>query len=86
MKKQTVFSVVIATLLAGCQQAPVVHRPAPPAPVMAPQPTCQHGDVQMQTTLWFGLSRKYASPISATDWQTFINKDVTLRQHDQFLL
>ncbi|WP_029685033.1 DUF3574 domain-containing protein [Tatumella saanichensis] len=82
MKKQTVFSVVIATLLAGCQQAPTVHHPASPAPVMAPQAACQHGEVQMQTTLWFGLSRKHASLISATDWQTFINKDVTPRFKD----
>lgn len=79
MKKQIVFSVVLATLLAGCQQAPVSQHSAPLPPVVAPEKVCQQGSVQMQTTLWFGLSRPHGSNISASAWQNFVNNDVTPR-------
>ncbi len=33
----------------------------------------------MQTTLWFGLNRPQGGEISASDWQHFVDADVTPR-------
>ncbi|KOC87756.1 hypothetical protein NG42_19150 [Winslowiella iniecta] len=45
-------------------------------------PVCAVGDAMTQTTLYFGLNRPAGPVISAAEWQTFIDKDVTPRFKD----
>ena len=65
------FPVVLALLLAGCQ--------APPPPATKPQPICAGGEVMMQTTLWFGLSKPQGGTVSSLEWMNFVDKEVTPR-------
>lgn len=85
MKKQMIYSLAMAVLLAGCQQAHTVPHPAPLPPTVSPEVVknpCVHGSVQVQTTLWFGLSRAHGSNIPEKAWQAFIDNDVTPRFKD----
>ncbi len=66
----------LAMLLAACQ-APVPSVVS--APVSKPVPVCAGGDIMMQTTLWFGLNRPHGAAITAQEWQSFVDKDVTPR-------
>jgi len=36
-----------------------------------------NGDVMVQTTLYFGLNRPHESAITAAEWQSFVDNDVT---------
>ena len=46
------------------------------------QPICAAGEMMVQTTLWFGLNRPHGAPISAAEWQNFVDKEVTPRFSD----
>ncbi|CAI1919208.1 DUF3574 domain-containing protein [Serratia ficaria] len=59
-----------AILLSGC---------AAPA---TPTSTCSIGDPMVQTTLYFGLNRPAGPVISAAEWQTFVDRQVTPRFRD----
>ncbi len=61
------FSVgALLLLLNGCSQTP-------------PRPVCTVGSSMMQTTLYFGLNRPQGATITTTEWQQFIDGDVTPR-------
>lgn len=40
---------------------------------------CQLGDKRVQTTLYFGLSRPAGPPVTADEWQAFVDSVVTPR-------
>ena len=85
MKKKIIYPLMLAGLLAGCQQHSVVEHSAPLPPTVMPaaaQNPCVKGNLQVQTTLWFGLSRPHGANITAREWQLFIDKDVTPRFKD----
>jgi hypothetical protein len=44
--------------------------------------TCRVGDPMTQTTLYFGLNRPTGPVISATEWQSFVDLQVTPRFKD----
>lgn len=67
-------AVVAALLLSGCV-APG-HQAVPPAPA------CRTGDPLVQTTLYFGLNRPAGPAITAAEWQTFVDSQVTPRFKD----
>ena len=71
MSRVIVLPVVMALLLAGCQT-----RHASPT---KPQPICAGGDMMMQTTLWFGLSKPDGGRVSSLDWMNFVDNEVTPR-------
>lgn len=81
MSRVLCFPVLLTLLLAGC------HSPPPPttpsalqlAPSTRPVPICAGGEVMMQTTLWFGLSKPKGGSVSSQDWMRFIDKEVTPR-------
>ncbi|WP_276724971.1 DUF3574 domain-containing protein [Pantoea septica] len=73
MFRSVALSVALAALLAGCQ-AP---RPLPPP--TKPIAVCAGGEMMMQTTLWFGLSKPQGGMVSRDDWQQFLDKEVTPR-------
>ncbi|WP_437614217.1 DUF3574 domain-containing protein [Erwinia sp. V71] len=72
-----VMLVASALLLGGCV-APAKKAVPPVAPVTA----CAQGDAMTQTTLYFGLNRPAGPAITATEWQAFIDNDVTPRFKD----
>lgn len=71
MSRVIALPVVMALLLAGCQP-----RHAPPT---KPQPICAGGDMMMQTTLWFGMSKPDGGRVSSLDWMNFVDNEVTPR-------
>jgi len=80
MSRVLCFPVLLTLLLAGCHSPP----PPPPsalqlAPSTRPVPICAGGEVMMQTTLWFGLSKPKGGSVSSQDWMRFIDKEVTPR-------
>ncbi|MCH9300241.1 DUF3574 domain-containing protein [Pantoea allii] len=80
MSRVLYFPVLLTLLLAGCHSPP----PPPPsalqlAPSTRPVPICAGGEVMMQTTLWFGLSKPKGGSVSSQDWMRFIDKEVTPR-------
>ena len=68
MKTTSLMIVLCAFTLAGCSS------PAHLAPTQ-----CKTGDVMTQTTLYFGMSRPHGADISSTEWQSFVDKQVTPR-------
>lgn len=48
----------------------------------AAAPVCTVGDAMTQTTLYFGLNRPHGLAISAAEWQTFVDAEVTPRFKD----
>lgn len=68
---------ILSLLLVGCQ-APSPSSPSYP-PSTRPVPVCAGGEVMMQTTLWFGLSKPQGGNVSALDWMNFVDKEVTPR-------
>lgn len=74
MKSLTWIPVILIFTLAGCKPPP-----PPPPPHIRVQPICAGGEMMMQTTLWFSLSRPQGAAVSATDWQRFLDKEVTPR-------
>ena len=82
MSRVLYFPVLLTLLLAGCHSPPPP--PPPPsalqlAPSTRPVPICAGGEVMMQTTLWFGLSKPKGGSVSSQDWMRFIDKEVTPR-------
>ncbi|HFF9832257.1 DUF3574 domain-containing protein [Serratia marcescens] len=67
-------AVVAALLLSGCV--------APGHQAVSPAPACRIGDPMMQTTLYFGLNRPAGPAITAAEWQTFVDSQVTPRFKD----
>ncbi|WP_435953097.1 DUF3574 domain-containing protein [Dryocola sp. BD626] len=65
---------LLALTLAGCVQ------PAPKTYALAA--ACPADSAMTQTTLYFGLSRPAGADITAKEWQTFIDSDVTPRFRD----
>ncbi|HBE9180367.1 TPA: DUF3574 domain-containing protein [Serratia fonticola] len=66
-------AVAITLLLSGCV-APV--QKASPS---KPAATCIIGEPMTQTTLYFGLNRPAGPIITAAEWQTFVDQQVTPR-------
>lgn len=74
MLRSVVLPLTLAALLAGCQA------PRPPmAPPTKPVAVCAGGEMMMQTTLWFGLSKPQGGRVSAAEWQQFLDNEVTPR-------
>ncbi|MGK3143733.1 DUF3574 domain-containing protein [Pantoea sp. C2G6] len=71
MSRVIALSVALALLLAGCQA-----RHSPPT---KPHPVCAGGEMMMQTTLWFGLSKPQGGTVSSLDWMNFVDNEVTPR-------
>ncbi|CAI1986769.1 DUF3574 domain-containing protein [Serratia fonticola] len=69
-------AVAITLLLSGCV-APV--QKASPS---KPAATCSTGEPMTQTTLYFGLNRPAGPVITAAEWQTFVDQQVTPRFKD----
>ncbi|HFF5024581.1 TPA: DUF3574 domain-containing protein [Yersinia enterocolitica] len=69
----------VGVLLSGC-----VDRTgqANSATIKASPSTCIKGEPMTQTTLYFGLNRPHGPVISATEWQSFVDNDVTSRFKD----
>ena len=65
---------VLALALAGCT-APAKKTSA----VIAPAKQCEAGDAMTQTMLYFGISRPSGGEITANEWRSFVDKDVTPR-------
>ncbi|WP_226569965.1 DUF3574 domain-containing protein [Mangrovibacter yixingensis] len=66
---------LMAFSLVGCTH-PATHTAAKTDAV------CTVGDPMVQTTLYFGLSRAGGPDISNTQWQNFVDQDVTPRFRD----
>lgn len=87
MKTPALLAALVALTLTGCAathpapQAPFPPKAAEVAPA-APALSCTTGKPMTQTTLYFGLSRHNAAPVSARQWQSFVDKDVTPRFKD----
>ncbi|MHA7849172.1 DUF3574 domain-containing protein [Serratia sp. D1N4] len=65
--------VAIAMLLNGCVA------PAQKATPQKSVPFCSVGDPLTQTTLYFGLNRPVGPAITAAEWQSFVDQQVTPR-------
>ncbi|MFC0229155.1 DUF3574 domain-containing protein [Serratia aquatilis] len=66
-------TVVMALLLSGCQA------PSQQSSPQKPLAHCDVGEPMLQTTLYFGLNRPAGAVITATEWQTFVDQQVTPR-------
>ncbi|MEG3133674.1 DUF3574 domain-containing protein [Rouxiella sp. T17] len=88
MKTPALLAAFVALTLTGCAAThPAPQAPFPPkavevAATPAPALTCKTGNLMTQTTLYFGLSRHNAAPVSASQWQSFVDKEVTPRFKD----
>lgn len=71
MKTFSFIAVALAFILSGCV--------APAQQATPNTPLCKTGDAMLQTTLYFGLSRPEGKDITQTEWQSFIDNDVTPR-------
>lgn len=70
---------VVGVLLSGCiDKTGQVNT----ATVKVSPPACIKGEPMTQTTLYFGLNRPHGSVISSTEWQSFVDNDVTSRFKD----
>lgn len=67
------FAGALILLLSGCTA--VTNTPKTPTP-------CAVGDTMTQSTLYFGLNRPTGPEITATEWQQFVDNDVTSRFRD----
>ncbi|VXD05437.1 Ribosomal protein S3 [Enterobacterales bacterium 8AC] len=67
---------LVALMLNGCV-APA--QQAAPPKLASP---CSIGDPMVQTTLYFGLNRPVGPTISAVEWQSFVDQQVTPRFKD----
>ncbi len=66
-------AVAITLLLSGCVA------PVQKASPLKPAATCSTGEPMTQTTLYFGLNRPAGPVITAAEWQTFVDQQVTPR-------
>ncbi|MGL4602885.1 MAG: DUF3574 domain-containing protein [Iodobacter sp.] len=69
-------TVAITLLLSGCVT------PVQKASPFKPEATCSIGEPMTQTTLYFGLNRPAGPVITAVEWQTFVDQQVTPRFKD----
>ncbi|MBC3381931.1 DUF3574 domain-containing protein [Serratia fonticola] len=76
MKNTPILAVAITLLLSSCV-APVQQ-----ASPLKPEATCSIGEPMTQTTLYFGLNRPAGPVITAVEWQTFVDQQVTPRFKD----
>ncbi|WP_437889574.1 DUF3574 domain-containing protein [Phytobacter sp. V91] len=72
--KTGVTALVLVAALTGCV--------APSQKSSAPQQTCKADNQMQQTTLYFGLSRPAGKDITGSEWQQFVDNDVTPRFRD----
>ncbi|WP_145507822.1 DUF3574 domain-containing protein [Yersinia alsatica] len=71
--------VTVGALLTGCIDS-TSHANKSVVKVVAP--VCVKGEPMTQTTLYFGLNRPHGPAISSTEWQSFVDNDVTSRFKD----
>lgn len=78
MKNTPILAVAVAItlLLSGCVA------PVQKASPLKPEATCIIGEPMTQTTLYFGLNRPAGPVITAAEWQTFVDQQVTPRFKD----
>ncbi|CNH90204.1 30S ribosomal protein S3 [Yersinia thracica] len=69
--------VAIGALLSGC-----IDRTGQANTATVTSPACIKGEPMTQTTLFFGLNRPHGPAISTTEWQSFVDNDVTSRFKD----
>ncbi|MCK8566084.1 DUF3574 domain-containing protein [Yersinia ruckeri] len=81
-RRITLGFVIIASglFLSGCVERPV--SVANSATVKIVSRACQQGDPMTQTTLYFGLNRPNGPVITAKEWQSFVDNEVTPRFKD----
>ena len=72
MRIKTGLMVAAFVMLAGCN-APAQH---------VPVETCKADNQMQQTTLYFGLNRPAGAQITGSEWQQFVDQDVTPRFRD----
>ena len=77
MTTKFIASFALVLLLAGCQTPPGTITQSSSA--NTPKPVCAGGDMMMQTTLWFGMSKPQGGTVSEQEWQQFVDSDVTPR-------
>ena len=82
MATKFIASFALALLLAGCQTHPTPTTITQSAPTSTPTPVCAGGEMMMQTTLWFGMSKPQGGTVSEQEWQHFVDSDVTPRFKD----
>lgn len=80
MKRKFCAAAMLTLSLSGCAMPSPPPQPLPHG--TRPQPICAAGEMMVQTTLWFGLNRPHGAPISAAEWQNFVDKEVTPRFSD----
>lgn len=74
MKNVPIMAMVAAVVvLSGCVA------PTQQAVSLKPVTQCSLGEAMIQTTLYFGLNRPVGPTITATEWQTFVDQQVTPR-------
>lgn len=66
-------AVAVTLLLSGCVA------PNQKAAMLKAASTCNTGEPMTQTTLYFGLNRPAGPAITASEWQTFVDQQVTPR-------
>lgn len=67
-------AIALAFALSGCT--------APAQKSVADAQSCKADNQMQQTTLYFGLSRPAGKDITPTEWQQFVDNDVTPRFRD----
>ncbi len=68
-----VVAVAITMLLSGCVA------PTQKTTLLKPTPPCVIGEPMTQTTLYFGLNRPVGPVVTAAEWQTFVDQQITPR-------
>ncbi|WP_145544282.1 DUF3574 domain-containing protein [Yersinia frederiksenii] len=71
--------IAVGALLTGCVDS---SGHANTSVVKVAPPVCVKGEAMTQTTLYFGLNRPHGPVISPTEWQSFVDNDVTSRFKD----
>ncbi|MGK3126735.1 DUF3574 domain-containing protein [Candidatus Pantoea formicae] len=80
MLNKLAMPLVLVLFLAGCQAPSETREQIPPN--TAPVAVCGSGDIMMQTTLWFGMNKPKGGTVSSSEWQQFVDKDVTPKFKD----
>lgn len=80
MLNKLAMPLALVLFLVGCQAPSTSPEQIPPN--TAPVAVCGSGDMMMQTTLWFGMNKPKGGTVSSSEWQQFIDNDVTPRFKD----
>ncbi|AUX74305.1 DUF3574 domain-containing protein [Erwinia pyrifoliae] len=72
MTSRIMLSTILLLALSGCRS------PTNPL-ISSPWVACGTGDAMTQTTLYFGLNRPQGTAINETEWQSFVDEQVTPR-------